>query len=226
MGKRKHVEVDRFCKGIPQKAWWVLPRRPEKSGSSVSRPKGEESRAKKKTSPAESAKGAGLERIVPQPMSEGKRQPVLKKHKKAAIVTAAAIQPADTLTKRAARVAGELEDEYRPIETSDPDKDHSKRFGEEIARHLSGKGLRFDHMEVGNHVIRALRGGGVHMRDLLATYVHGKVPAKWKRFQHPPVTKHHSRTPARVGGSLGIRHFEDGAPVSNSHVWPSHIKIL
>ena len=119
-----------------------------------------------------------------------------------ATTVAAQLNPADTATKRFEQIVGNIS----------PDVvEHSKKFGETVAQHLSGKGLKSDHLAVANHVLETLRGGGLKTRDLLHTYVHGRVPVKRRKFRHPRVTKYHSVDEPFAGGSLdGHTHFLNG----------------
>ena len=148
---------------------------------------------------------------------------------------ASAINPADTLTKRAAIQTGQIQpvpereeekDRRTPHDIVPPDLNHSKKFGEMVAKHLSGRGLQHDHIEVANHVIQALKKGGHLKRDLLHAYVHGKVPAKRKRFRHKKVATHHSRDEPFSGGDVGHIHSVGGILQSRDFEPPTHVHVI
>ena len=114
---------------------------------------------------------AGLTVPMPTAFSEYPRRPVHLRKKKDAAIIAAGVLPGNSLTKLAAQQMGELERPSWTVDAHKPDEEHSKKFGEELSRFLSGKGLKFDHTHAANHIIDSLRGGGLHYAPLLKTCI-------------------------------------------------------
>ena len=178
--------------------------------------------------------GAGIAvKELPRPLKELPRQPVPPKPRvKDAQLAALEAQGRATVAEDIARRVGELEtfqrndEDYQGVAHPTFPEDHSRKFGEHLAKGITGKGRKHDELEAGDHIMQMLRGGGVHTQDLLHTYVHSKVPRKRTVFRHKPVTNFHSQ-PELTGGSFSapVAH-QDGEPVPKSWSYPSHILVV